>query len=94
MLYRSSTAKGSTENHVLTAKGPTALKYYEMCDSTAYFSVFQSCIVCVLIPIAIAPAKLQSSGFSRFREIYRTLLHVISEPTVDPFNNWTIFLLV
>ena len=34
------------------------------------------------IPIGIPPAKLQNSGFSTFREIYRKPLHIISEPTV------------
>ncbi len=35
------------------------------------------------IPITIPPAKLQDSGFSTFKEIYRKPLHVISDPTVD-----------
>ena len=34
------------------------------------------------IPIGMPPAKLQNSGFSAFREIYRKPLHINSEPTV------------
>ncbi len=34
------------------------------------------------IPIWIPPAKLQNSGFSTSREIYRKPLHIISKPTV------------
>ena len=35
------------------------------------------------IPVWIPPAKLQNSGFSSFREIYRKPLHIISKPTID-----------
>ncbi len=34
------------------------------------------------IPMRISPAKLQNSGFSTFREIYRKPLHIISKLTV------------
>ena len=45
-------------------------------------SVCVSLLVSALPAIRIAPAKLQNSVFSNFREIYRKPSHIISEPTV------------